>query len=152
LPRWITKSGRRIPIRGGRGAPRVARTSTKNSSFAGVKRRFPLNFPTPDYLVKVKLPVQQNLTDRVKGEAVEEVRKRWGDEAAAAAAAVIDQAVARAFPLALPTVTAQARVKGAGVRGSAATAVASRSLQLVSAWILADTMQPSQQRSPLVRF
>jgi hypothetical protein len=79
----------------------------------------PLAFPSAGPLVRARLPAQQEFADEVKSKAVEAVRRKYGDTAAAAASAVMEQALARVLPSANPSITAEVALGRTYVRGSA---------------------------------
>lgn len=99
--------------------PRVP-SSARHSSF--IRRPYVRKIPRyhdSGQLLKFKLPVQLALADRVEDSAVEAVRRRYGDEAAAAAGFALDQVISHTIARADWKVEGEARVSRTGVKGSA---------------------------------
>ena len=83
-------------------------------------------------LIEVRLPYQKALTDEAKSQAVEAVRERYGDEAAALTGAALDQVIARVVPSVNWAVEARAGMRGNSVKGVARGEFA---LPLPPAWL-----------------
>ena len=120
---WRTIRHRHVFVRSRRRwgyyQPRVP-SSARRSSFIPRPyiRRIP-KYHDSGQLLRFKLPVQQALADRVKDSAVEAVRRKYGNEAAAAAGFALDQVISHAIARTDWKVEGEARVSRTGVKGSA---------------------------------
>ena len=97
-------------------APSVARRPS--SMPRQYSRKMP-KYRDSGQLLKFKLPGQQALPDRVKASAVEAVRRRYGDEAAAAAGFALDQVISHSIATTDWKVEGEAHVSRTGVKGAA---------------------------------
>ena len=113
---WRTIRGRHVFIRPRRRYYYPSPSPPRESSFSGA---LPLAFRSSGPLIRARLPAQQDLADEVKSRAVEVVRRRYGDSAAAAASVVMGQVIARALPSVNPSVTSEVALGRTYVRGSA---------------------------------
>ena len=108
---------------GGSGYYRQNKPTASRSSFSGIHRRsgqdrLPPTYSNSGVLLKAKLPLQRNLTEKVKEECVELVRKKWGDKYAEAASKALDLLIPEAVRGASLTLEADANVSRTRVKGS----------------------------------